>query len=164
MLTSIRRTLDARAVLIAAVVAGTVFLVVNLALTALLFDIGPGLMMRYIAALVLGEAVLTGPTDAGVIVTALLVHFALSVLFTLLITIAIHRWGLLVGILGGGMLGLAVYAINLYTLTLFFEWFSAINNPALAFSHIVFGMVAGGVYELFDHYDLPLTTNGGRQL
>jgi hypothetical protein len=41
-------------------------------------------------------------------------------------------------------------------MTLFFEWFFAINSVVLLLSHVLFGAVAGGVYELFDHYDLPL--------
>jgi hypothetical protein len=82
-----------------------------------------------------------------------LVHYALSILFALVIAIVIHRWGLLVGIIGGGVLGLAIYLINLYTMTLWFEWFFAIDSSVLLLSHILFGATAGGVYELFDHYD-----------
>jgi hypothetical protein len=41
---------------------------------------------------------------------------------------------------------------------LFFEWFFAIHSSVMLLSHVLFGAVAGGTYELFDHYDLPLTT------
>jgi hypothetical protein len=76
----------------------------------------------------------------------------------LVIAIVVHRWGLIVGIVGGAILGLAIYGINLYAMTTFFTWFFALNNRVLLLSHILFGAVAGGVYELFDHYDLPLVT------
>jgi hypothetical protein len=145
-----------RAVLIAGIVAGAVFLVVNVIATSLLYEIDPALMLRYFASLVMGSEVLTQVGPTGLIV-GLLVHFVLSIVFALLIAIVVHRWGLLVGLIGGAVLGLAIYAINLYALTRFFEWFFAINSPALLLSHVLFGLVAGGVYELFDHFDLPVS-------
>jgi hypothetical protein len=70
-----------------------------------------------------------------------------------LIAVVIHRWGLLVGIIGGGIMGIAIYLLNLYFFTVLFEWFFAINSSVLLLSHILFGATAGGVYELFDQYD-----------
>ncbi|MFN8449032.1 MAG: hypothetical protein U0521_10670 [Anaerolineae bacterium] len=46
------------------------------------------------------------------IVVGVIVHYVLSFVFTLIITIVIHRWGLVVGIVGGALLGLALYGIN----------------------------------------------------
>lgn len=149
------KTIEWRAVLLAALAAGTVFLIVNLAMTYVLYDMNPALSIRYIASLVMGDTVLTS-ADTTSLIVGVLVHFGLSLLFTLIITIVVHRWGLLVGIVGGGLLGVAIYAINLYTLTLAFPWFFAMNGTAWLLSHLFFGMVAGGVYEMFDHYDLPL--------
>jgi hypothetical protein len=65
---------------------------------------------------------------------------------------------MVVGIVGGAILGVAIYGINLYTLTLLFPWFFAINSTVILLCHAIFGAVAGGVYEMFDHYDLPVTT------
>ena len=79
-----------------------------------------------------------------------------SIICALVIAIVIHRWGLGVGIVGGAILGLAIYGINMYSLTYFFDWFFAIKSNVFLFSHVLFGATAGGVYELFDHYDLPL--------
>jgi hypothetical protein len=93
----------------------------------------------------------------SVVVVGVIVHYALSILFALVIALVIHRGGLWFGIIGGAILGLAIYSINLYTMTVFFEWFFAIHNTALLISHIVFGAVAGGVYEMFDHFDLPIS-------
>lgn len=156
MLQAIARNMTWRAVLIAAFIAGTAFLLVNLALTNMLYEINPALSLRYIASLVMGESVLMADDTASLIV-GVLVHYGLSLLFTLVIAVVVHRWGLLVGIIGGGVLGVAIYAINLYTFTLAFPWFFAMNGTVWVLSHLFFGMVAGGVYELFDHYDQPLT-------
>jgi len=154
MLESIQKNVTWRAVLIAAIAAGTVFMAVNIVLTTLFFQISPALLVRYTASLVMGSGVLTD-TSALPLVIGMGVHYGLSLLLTLVITIVIHRWGLLMGVVGGGILGIAIYFIDLYALTTFFPWFFAINNTALFLSHVLFGMVAGGVYELFDHFDLP---------
>ena len=138
-----------RAVPVAALAAGTVFLLVMILATPFILDVSPTLILHYMASLVMGAPPLTP-------VIGVLVHYVLSFIFTLIITIVIHRWGLLVGVVGGGVLGLAFYVINFYTMTLFFEWFFAISGEVWMASHILFGMTAGGVYELFDHYDAGL--------
>lgn len=155
MIRSIQQNVTWRAIPIAGLVAGTVFLLVNLVLMPAIFQINGLLVVRYIASLVLGSSVIDG-TDAGTLIVGLIIHYILSIVFALVIAIVIHRWGLVVGIIGGALLGLAFYGINLYTMTVFFPWFFAINNVLLIASHVLFGAVAGGIYELYDHYDEPL--------
>ncbi len=152
MLKSIQKNVTWWAVLLAGIVAGIAFFVANILFSNI---ITPSLLLRYIASLVMGSDVLTNGNSMVLIVGGI-VHLVLSLLFALVISIVIHRWGLLVGIIGGGILGLSLYAINLYALTLLFPWFFAINTPSLLISHVIFGAVAGGVYELFDHFDMPL--------
>lgn len=155
MLDAIRRNVTWKAIPIAGLAAGTVFLLINMIFNPIVLGIDALFILRYFAALILGADALT---DAGelIIVVGILVHYALSLLFAVVIAIIIHRWGLWVGIIGGAILGLSLYAINLYTMTVFFPWFFAINNTILAVSHVLFGAVAGGVYESLDHFDLPL--------
>jgi uncharacterized membrane protein YagU involved in acid resistance len=157
MLQSIQKNMTWSAVLIAGLAAGTVHLAVNFLLMPLLINVDPALILRYIASLVLGPAVLT-QTDNGVMiaVVGVIVHYVLSIIFAFVVAVVVHRWGLFVGIVGGAILGLALYAINLYTMTVFFKWFFAIHSTVLLLSHVFFGAVAGGVYELFDHYDEPI--------
>jgi hypothetical protein len=148
-----------RAVLIAGLVAGTAFLLTNVFLMPIVVQVDPLLSLRYFASLPLGRGVLTQTDNTTLIaVVGAIVHYLFSLLFALVIAIVVHRWGLIVGIAGGAILGLAIYGINLYTMTVFFTWFFALNNKVLLLSHVLFGAVAGGVYELFDRYDLPLTT------
>lgn len=157
MLESIRRNVTWRAIPFAGLAAGTAHLLVNLLLAPMMVGLSPAVIMRYMASLVLGEGVLTEPPSIVVVVVGIIVHYVLSILFALLIAIVVHRWGMLVGVLGGALLGLAIYLINYYTMTLFFEWMFAINSPVMAIAHLIFGAVAGGVYEAYDHFDLPIT-------
>lgn len=154
MMESIRRNVSWRAIGIAWLCAGTVFLLINLILTQAILQVDAPLTLRYIASLAMGSDVLVDTTGSTLLV-GVIVHYALSFLFTLLIAFILHRWGLLVGIFGGAILGLAIYSINVYTLTLLFPWFYAINSPILLMSHVLFGAVAGGVYEIFDTFDQP---------
>lgn len=156
MIASIQKNVTWKAVLLAGFIGGIVFLAMNILFVQ---SISPSLLLRYIASLVMGSDVLVS-TDSTVLIIGMIIHFGLSLVFALIITIVIHRWGLLVGIIGGGILGLSLYEINLYTLTRFFPWFFAINTTMLLISHVVFGMVVGGIYELFDHFDLPLVKEG----
>jgi len=156
MLDSIRKNMTWRAIPLAAAAAGTAFLIAQLLLMGLLLQIGPALSLRYMASVMMGDGVLTDG-GVGVLIMGVLVHYLLSLVFTTLIAIILHRWGLMIGIIGGGLLGLALYLINLYFMTRYLTWFFALNSPALLVAHIVFGAVAGGVYEMFDHYDGEMT-------
>jgi hypothetical protein len=159
MLQAIQKNVAWKAIPIAAISAGIVFLIVNMAITNWTQNIGPGLMLRYMASLILGQDALLS-NDLMTFVMGLLVHFVLSFVFTFIITIVIHRWGMTVGLIGGGILGLCLYFINFYTMTLLFPWFFAISGLSWMVSHIAFGVVAGGVYERFDDYDEPFVKGG----
>ena len=158
MLESLRNNISWRAIGLAGIGGGTAFLLTNLVLTPLMLEVDASLILRYFASLVLGDGVLVEWSNTTLII-GVIVHYVLSMLFAMLIAFVIHRWGLLVGIIGGTIMGLALYGINIYTMTVFFPWFFAINNSVLLISHIVFGAVTGGIYEMFDTYDLPLVAN-----
>ncbi|MGJ3237469.1 MAG: hypothetical protein ACFE0Q_02070 [Anaerolineae bacterium] len=157
MLNTIQENIAWRAIPISALLAGTVFLGVNMALNPVLYGVDSLFILRYFSSIVLGNAVLID-ADALELSIGVLVHYGLSFLFTFIISVVVHRWGLLVGIIGGALLGLAIYGINFYTMTVFYEWMFALQTPLLLVSHVLFGAVAGGVYELLDTYDEPLFT------
>jgi hypothetical protein len=148
-----------RAVPIAGFAAGTVYLLL-VALLAPVLGLNLSVFLRYCASLVMGSGAVTS-TDTAPLLVGMLTHYALSIFYALLIAIVVHRWGLLVGILGGAILGLCIYAINYFTLTLAFPWMFALNTPVLLVCHVAFGAVAGGVYETLDRYDRPLVTEEG---
>jgi len=147
-----RQLMDWRAAFVAGVIAGIVLLILQLAILPVMTGTSPWVTLRLIAAIVLGEGVLPPPAslDAGVLVVALLLHLVFSILATLVIAFVLHRWGLLVGIVGGALLGLAFYAINYYTFLLYFPWFFPMRSWIALLAHVIFGAVAGGTYEALE--------------
>lgn len=144
---------DWRAAIWAGLIAGALFLALQMGILWALVGGSPWVLLRMIAAMVMGQGVLPPPPtfNAVVVIVALLVHFVLSILFAMLLAFVLHRWGMLVGIIGGALLGLALYAINYYTFTLFFPWFFPMRSWVTVLAHVVFGAAAGGVYEAFEH-------------
>lgn len=156
-----------RVAIVAGLVAGAVFLIVTALYMGLRYGLSLWVVLRYIASIVLGEQVLPPPAsfDAGIVIVGLLVNFALAIFYALILASLIHRWGLLVGVVGGALFGVALYYINLYTFTLLYPWFFVLHGTALLTSHVLYGIVAGGVYELLDYRDdaplLPKNPTGG---
>lgn len=146
-----RQVVDWSAAMWAGVISGIIFLMVNLLLTA--YTLGsPWIVVRVLASVVMGNRVLPPPAsfDITIFVVALIVHLVLSVLFACLLAIVIHRWGLIVGIVGGALFGLALYGINFYSFSYFFPWFFPFKSWMMVVSHVVFGAAAGGIYEALE--------------
>ena len=144
--------MDFKAAFFAGLIAGAIFLLVLLITYPLATGGTPWTVFRFIAAIVLGEEVLPPPVsfNAAAVIVGTLLHFALSIFYTFIIAFVLHRWGLIVGIVGGALLGLALYLINFFTFTIFFEWFYVARAWPFSIVHILFGAVAGGVYELLE--------------
>lgn len=161
----LRKVMDGRAVIQAGLLAGTVFLLLNLFLVPALMGGSFWISARLIASILLGPDVLAPPAtgDAGVLLSAVAVHFVLALAFTAVIAYIVHRGGLLGGILVGAVLGLAFYYIDYYTLTYFFPQFFAMKHGSVIASHVIFGAVAGGVYELLEDqiFEADLPSAGG---
>ena len=146
-----RQAMDTRAALRAGIVSGAFFLLASMALTW--WAIGsPWVITRLVASLILGPGALPPPATftVGTAVVALIVHFALSIGYAMLIAFVLHRWGMVVGIIGGAILGLAIFAINFYTVSYLFPWFYPMRSWMLAASHALFGAMAGGIYEAME--------------
>ena len=144
-----RQVMDVSAAVWGGVVGGAVFLLVQIIMTTGPLSSTVWVPFRWNAAIILGQDVLPPPSGFafGPVLVGLIVHFALSILFSLLIAFVIHRGGLVMGIVGGALLGLCLYAFNYFTLTAVFPWFFAIRSWIMALGHILFGAVAGGIYE-----------------
>ena len=147
----IHQILDIKAALIAALVSGLVFFLLNLLLSQVAVG-SSWVYIRVIASIVMGEGILPPPAsfDISIFLISLILHLLISVIFALMIDLAIYRWGLIIGFLGGGLLGLSLYVINFYALSYFFPWFFPYRSWVMVVSHIVFGALAGGIYELLE--------------
>lgn len=146
-----RQLVDWGAAFWAGVFSGLVSHLSNILLSWYLLD-SPWVITRIIASILLSESVLPPPDDFhwGILLAALGVHMALSVLFAFLVAAVVHRWGILVSFMGGALLGLAFYAINFYTMSYFFPWFYTFRSWIFIVAHVLYGAFAGSVYELLE--------------
>lgn len=104
---------------------------------------------RMIAAIVLGESALPPPAtfSAGIVAIAMLVHFALSIVYTLIASLLIYRWSSGAAVSVGLLYGLALYVVNFYGFTEVFPWFAMARNWVSIFAHLVFGVVTAWSYK-----------------
>lgn len=148
----LRQVVDLRAALIAGVVSGILFLGIASLITTNALGT-PVSLVRLFASVVLGAAILDPNSTITplALIAALGVHLLFSISFGLLVAYVIHRWGIVIGVIGGGALGLALYFINFYSLSLLFPWFFTFRSTLLLVMHVLFGAVTGGLYELLEH-------------
>ncbi len=144
--------LDWPAVMRAGITSGVVALFLMVLLPWVILN-DPFLIMRLIASLLLGPTVISpsGSLVPGVYVVALIVHFSLSMVYAVLIALLFHRWGMLVAFLGGAVFGFVIYILNFYLFTVFFSWLLPYGNWMLMAANIVFGALAGALYELLEN-------------
>jgi hypothetical protein len=136
----------------AGVIAGAVFLALNLFVTPTVIGGNGWVFIRLLASPILGQDILAPPAsfDGAALAVGLVIHGVLSVAFTVLLAAIIHRWGLIVGLLGGAAFGVALYGVNIYTLTLIFPWFMTMKSGIFLLTHVIFGAAAGGLYEALE--------------
>ena len=147
----LRQLVDWRAAIFAGVVGGIVLLVLEMMFTR--SAVGSAWVFpRLLAAVVLGPKVLPPPAtyDVGLLAAALLIHLPLSIAFACLIAFVLHKWGLVVGILGGAALGMCLYWINFGTVFHLIPWFATMKSPWTMWAHVVFGAICGMTYELLE--------------
>lgn len=145
---------DWPAAALAGVVSGlvfVVFLVLDL-LAAMLMGASAWKPLTMIAAIMLGPDVLTQAATfkIGELVAAVVVHFALAVVFGLILAtiMAPFHFDSSVGMasLVGAVFGLVLYWVNFYGMTAAFPWFAEARSWVTAIAHIVFGLVAADSY------------------
>ena len=149
-----RRQVDWRAGVYAGLIAGAVFMMLEMGMVWLFMGESPWAPPRMIAAMVLGEGVLPMPPekpatfDLGVMMAAMMIHFVLSIIYGLIgAAIVAHRMGYGTAIALGALAGLAIYLINFYPVaSALFPWFAMARNWISIFAHIAFGAVVGWAY------------------
>lgn len=132
----------------AGLIAGAVFMMMEMGLVALSGG-SPWAPPRMIAAIVMGEGVLPPPAnfDLMIMIAAMAVHFMLSIVIGLGFAFIAKRFGLLMAVGVGAVVGLALYVVNFYGMTAIFPWFAMARNTISIVSHIAFGMVLGLSYH-----------------
>ena len=147
-----RQVMDWSAALWAGLIASIVFYLLSIFIVPLILGGNMWVFIRLFASIILGESILAPPStfSLSALSVSIITNFVLSIGFTFLIAFVFHRWGLLVGILGGAIFGLGIYLVNFYSLSYFFPWFFALSSWPFVAIHIIFGAVAGGIYELLE--------------
>jgi hypothetical protein len=149
-----RRAMRVRAILLAAVVAGAVSTLVQVALWLVFTDAFPKVLYRdarLAAALVAGPWALRRPDqfDVYVLLIATLVHFALSIAFAAPLAPLVSRCAMAQALARGIAFGAVLYFVNLHLVTFVFPWFEA-SRGAIAFvAHVAFGASAALTYHLY---------------
>ncbi len=143
--------LSISAVIWASLIAGAVFLAMEMMLIMLAGDGNVWGPPRMMAAIVMGTDVLPPPAtmDLPIVMVGMMVHFALSVVLGIILGLGISSMGIgmVPAVLLGGVFGLITYGVNFYGFTALFPWFEMARTWITVASHIIFGAVLGGVYR-----------------
>ncbi len=140
--------LDWKAATLAGLVAGIVFLVLEMFLVTVFGGGSPWGPPRMMAAIVLGKGVLPPPAtfDLGIILVAIGLHLVLSIVYATVFSVLIGRLNPVPALVGGGIGGLVLYLVNFYGFTGIFPWFAMARDWISIFGHVVFGLAVAGVF------------------
>ncbi len=143
--------MDWKAVIWAALIAGMVFLVLEMVLVGTVGGGSPWGPPRMIAAMVMGEGVLPPPAtfDMVPVFVATLVHLTISVVYAVILGWVISSRGLNLGmsLLVGTLFGLLLYFVNFYLFTAIWPWFAMARGMISIFVHVVYGLALGWAYH-----------------
>jgi len=143
--------LDWKAAIGAGIIAGIVFMMLEMILVGTIGGQSPWGPPRMIAAMAMGESVLPPPAtfDPGIFLAAMVIHFALSIVVgvTLGWAISRRRMSLIAATAAGTLFGLLIYAFDFYVMTAAFPWFAMARGGISIFAHAVFGLVLGWAYH-----------------
>lgn len=147
-----KQIMDWKAAFWAGIIAGFIFLFLNIFLVPILLGGNMWVIIRLFSSILFGHIILAPPATYNLtaLVACIIINFVLSELYTILIAFVLHKYGLATGIIGGAVFGLAIYLINFYSLSYFFPWFFVLRSWPFVMTHILFGAIAGGVYELLE--------------
>jgi hypothetical protein len=141
---------DWKAAIWAGLIAGLVFLMVEMLLVWLVMGMSPWAPPRMMAAMVLGPEILPPPADFSLmaVMTAMVIHFPLSIVYGLILGWAVHRLEMGAALLAGAAFGLvAVFAVNFHLIApMAFPWFVEAQNWISVLAHVLFGVVLAGSY------------------
>lgn len=137
--------------------AGTLFLVLELLLTRFVLGVNPGVLIRKIAAITQGSAMLPPPESADLSVTlaAVILHFAMSLLYAFVFAFIAKGRSIRAATLIGVVYGLLLYVVNYYGFTTLYPWFAELRHWTAILAHLVFGTVLGAAYAWLALHEAP---------
>ncbi len=137
------------AALLAGLAAGILLLLLEVLLVPIAFRESPWAPIRMMASVIFGESLITSaaPLGLGAIVVGLLVHFAVSLLFAVVLGMLVRwfDWG--PAALFGAGFGLVMYMILFHATWTWLGWFAAGRTAVNILLHVLFGITAALVYR-----------------
>jgi len=157
---------DWKAALGSGLLAGSVFLALEMLMVPVFGGGSPWGPPRMMAAILLGKGVLPPPAtfDPGIVLVAMVLHLVLSVGYAGLLALLISRLSKGATLTIGAVGGLVLYLVNFYGFTAVFPWFAMARNPITIFTHIVFGLLAAWGYLALVKRHHHHATPGGANL
>jgi hypothetical protein len=149
--TRMRQLVDWGAAFRSGLFCGVLVFILSLVFSGILLK-SPWFYTRLVSSLSLGSNVLLDPHafDLGILLLSLVLHMVVALLIALLTAIIIHKYGILISVAGGALIGLAVYAIGFYALSRFFPWLAPFRSWIYMLEFIFYGAIVGGIYELLE--------------
>jgi hypothetical protein len=141
--------LDLSAASFAGLFAGTISLAAMLTLSTALYDESVWKLPRMVAAVVAGRGALQPDDEFSftLIGLAVVVHFALALLYSLALATFVKDMPEAAAPWLGMAFGVALYFGNLYGFTRLFPWFAELRTLDTLAAHVVFGIVAATAYR-----------------
>jgi hypothetical protein len=143
--------INLKAAVSAGLIAGIVFMMLEMALVGTVGGQSPWGPPRMIAAIGMGEGVLPPPAtfDMGIVMMGMAIHLILSILLGLVLGWVISHWRMsqITAIVAGTLFGVLVYFFNFYIMTAVFPWFAMARGTISIVAHAVFGLVLGWAYH-----------------
>lgn len=134
---------------VAGVIAGALFLAVEMVLLKVFGGGNIWVPLRLSASITLGNrAVATStPFTFDIFFIGMMMHFLLSILYTVVLGMLIHNLKPAAAILAGAGFGLLMYLFHFYGLTAFYPWVANSRSWIVVVGHLLFGMSAAWIYS-----------------
>lgn len=149
-------TINWKAAIWAGIIAGLIFMMLEMLMVPLFLDGSPWGPPRMIGAIILGKDALPPPAtfNLGILMIAIMLHLALSVIYAIIIAFIIKNMTFEKALAVGAAIGLIIYFVNFYGMTVLFPWFANARNWISAFTHVAFGIGAAWAYVgIQQHYE-----------
>ena len=125
-----RPSIDWSSAIWSGIIAGAVFMMLEMVMVPLFIGGSPWGPPRMIAAIGMGKGVLPPPDTFALVpmMVAMAIHFMLAIVLAVVLALFVNRVGLGMAALAGAVFGLVVYLINFYGFTALFPWFEMARN------------------------------------